>query len=252
MKLKKIVVLSLKVVSFGIFFLVADTLLAASFTQDVGAIQINWSSERFRSFGVATIQEKSSEAIAKAEKEAMDKAYSNVKDNLDALSDALGIVSSKVDFSSFKPSIYLAKTEYYDFDSVKVIVEARMSRLFKGVVFLDPSKRFSESKNSGVIFSVDSGVKPASLYTIYNEEGQPVFSSVNVYAQAFDTSAMGKWFKGRAGNFGEIEKIVGKTPVTIKVKSQGGRMVVTSSEWQAAISGNEGLVADCKVALIVE
>ena len=252
MKLQKVAVLYLGIAGSFLAFFITGSLLGASLTQDVGAIQINWSNQRFRSFGIAQIQDKSSEAIAKAEKEAMDKAQANVKDNLESLYSTLNLNGPRSDFSSLRSSIYLAKTEYYDFNSVKVIVEARMSRLYKGLSFLDPTRRFSEAKNTGVILSVDSGIKPASLYSIYDENNQVIFNSSSVYASSFDTSAMGKWFKGRAGNFGEIEKIVGKSPVTIRIKAQDGKMKVSSGEWAQVILGNEALLAESKIALIFE
>ena len=252
MKIQKLAVLSLGFVSFVLAFSLNTVLLGASLTQDQGAIQINWSSQRFRSCGIAEVKEKSSQAIKKAEEEAMEKAYTNVKENLAGLQSVLKWNGALADFPSLKPSIYLAKTEYYDLNSVKIIVEARMSRLYKGVSFLDPSRRFSGAKNSGIIFSVDSSIQPSSIYTVYDESKKPVFSSSNVYASAFDSSVMGRWFKGRAGNFLEIEKIVGKSPVVIKVKSQDGAMTVSAEEWSRSIEGNESLLAESKIALIFE
>lgn len=240
-------------ISFGLAFFTASVLNAASFTQDEGAININWSTARFKTFGVASIDEKTTEGIQQAEQRAMEQAYKNVQDNLEGLYSAINKQDNRIDFNQLKPSIYLAKTEYYDLNSVKVIVEARMSRLYKNESgFLNPSRRYGASKNSGIIFLLDSSVKPQLMYSIYDETGKLLFDKSYVYLSAFDYSTMGRWFKGRAQNSLDIDKLVGKNPKIIHLSSKDGKLVASSKEWQEAVSENESLLADVKIALVLE
>ena len=240
-------------ISFGLVLFTAGILDAASFTQDEGPISINWSSARFKTFGVANIEEKSTEGIQQAEQRAMEQAYKNVQDNLEGLYSVINKQENRIDFNQLKPSIYLAKTEYYDLNSVKVIVEARMSRLYKNESgFLNSSRRYGVSKNSGIIFLLDSNVKPQPIYSIYDETGKLLFDKSYVYLSAFDYSTMGRWFKGRAQNSSDIDKLVGKNPKVIHLNYKDGKFVTSFKEWQELLNENAGLLADVKIALVLE
>ena len=238
------------VLLFGLYDL--DSSFATSMLQDEGVVQINWSSARFRSFGIAEVKDKTTQGIVSAESLAFNNAYDNFSSSLNQLVTTVKKNTKQVDFKAFKPSIYLAKTEYYDLSSVKVIAEARIARLFsnEGLRFLDPSVVFEQSKNTGVIFNLKSSYAPEAVYTIYDEKSQILFDSSKVYASAFDTSLMGKWFKGTSGSYSDIEKVVGNNPARIDVEVVDGKLQVNSSKWQELISGNEQALAQAKVVLV--
>ena len=149
-------------------------------------------------------------------------------------------------------NLRLQQTIFYPQHQAQVEVEGMLTHLFPQENFQLNTKIHPQTttRNSGLILRVSQPFAPQAVYEVHSQQQQQLFSSKDVNASAFAKNLMGRFFAKATAR--ELQRYVGKNPHTLRVRATTNKTLeVQTAAWQNFIEGNEGLLRNSRIALVL-
>ncbi len=239
--------------------LFGQSALAAALIEKNDRLEINWSTQKFRFYGEATIGV-GQDSYKDAEKQAWRDGMSYVSDAVRSLNllinEAEGVSAdrlaedAKTAAKQVAQTTYSHSTTYFGDGGVRVLLENQLPRALDSSAIKFRRQEAVEpilNQYTGIIFKLSASMKPAPAYQIVDEEGKVLFDVKDMAAVSYRKNLMGRWFKRATQD--EILEAVGKGPIEVPAKPVGGKIVVSRNDWENLVGGHQGLLVSGLIAL---
>lgn len=216
-------------------------------------VAFNWGTMRWEFYGEAVLAEsQGSEAFKAAEKQAW-------QHGLNTIQQAVSDLQIKEMNSPKERAIEIARdatkatysrnTTYFSSGLVRVELENALvaARAPQGVEL--GVQTGEKANNSALIIELDRSVQPSPTFRVLNESGEVLYESKDVSPEYFNKHLMGRWFRGKSGWV--YEKYAGASPVGVMAVVRNNDFVVENSQWQKVVGGNQALLAQAKVIVVL-
>jgi hypothetical protein len=225
------------------FFTAFNGLIAAPIVEKSGRFEINWSSGMITFYGQSTL-EPSDEAWRSAEQRAWTDGVTYLEtDAPKALAAKWGAdapAEAKLGNSlKLTRSLY---TSYFGDKKIKVILEAKLSEVMRGLTPPASAGTTLPANASGaVLIKLSSGSQPSPVFSIVSESGAVLLPAENIKKTIIDGATISRWFKGQA-------TAPEGTPTLSATVKAPGVFQVASADWKdeyaSAIANGKAFVVN--------
>ena len=216
--------------------------LAQPIVETFGRIELNWSSQRIKFYGIGDEGD-----FTKSDRAAWQEGLAYLVKNLPKVRSKYKVLAGDNGAQAahrVASATYRVKTHYYANGVVKVEMESQLSRALSpmGLTFEDDHPAEEDSKNSKILIVLDEPFSPTPLFEVVAGE-DVVYSYRSVAKSAFERSLLGGFYQGRK------QKTFGKNPIILKGRQKDGSITVSKDAWEKAITGNKGLLSRAGIAI---
>ncbi len=146
-------------------------------------------------------------------------------------------------------STHSQNTIYFAEGGVQVELENTISRALGGMPFkfAKESPDAPNARNSALVIHLPKSITPRPVFKVVSES-QAVLLSVDLMSRSgFRENLMGRWFSGKA-----LERFVGNRAVELTaLKVHEDEFVVRQEDWDRAQAGNQRLIEEAKIAIVL-